>query len=238
MSASASLRVCVIDDEPPARRALEWLLSREPGVTVVGSTGDGASAIALLEETRPDAVFLDVQMPGLDGFEVLRRLTPPAPTVVFVTAYDAYAVRAFEAQALDYLVKPFSDERFSVVMARVRQLVRVRTGGQPLVVREGHRTLVLPPAEIEWIEAEDYYVRIHAGTRRPLIRRTLQSVLEALEPEGFMRVHRSAAVNLSAVREVRPLPTGDGEVLLTSGHIVRVSRQYRAGLVARVAREQ
>jgi two-component system LytT family response regulator len=238
MSASTSLRVCVIDDEPPARRALEWLLSREPGVAVVGSTGDGASAVALLEETRPDAVFLDVQMPGLDGFEVLRRLTPPAPTVVFVTAYDAYAVRAFEAQALDYLVKPFSDERFSVVMARVRQLVTVRPSGQPLVVREGHRTLVLPPAEIEWIEAEDYYVRIHAGTRRPLIRRTLQSVLEALEPEGFMRVHRSAAVNLSAVREVRPLSTGDGEVLLASGHIVRVSRQYRAGLVARVARDQ
>jgi two-component system LytT family response regulator len=237
MSASASLRVCVIDDEPPARRALEWLLSREPGVVVAGSAGDGASAIALIEETRPDAVFLDVQMPGLDGFEVLRRLTRPAPTVVFVTAYDAYAVRAFEAQALDYLVKPFSDERFSVVMARVRQLVRVRPGRQPLVVREGHRTLVLPLAEIEWIEAEDYYVRIHAGTRRPLIRRTLQSVLEALEPEGFMRVHRSAAVNLSAVREVRPLSTGDGEVLLTSGQVVRVSRQHRAGLVARVARD-
>jgi two-component system LytT family response regulator len=193
-------------------------------------------------------VFLDVQMPGADGFEVVRRLEPPVPAIVFVTAYDVYAVRAFEAQALDYLVKPFSDERFAAVFARVRETLRRRNyddlarrlhdreRGQPVVVRDGHRTLAIPPAEIEWLEAEDYYVRIHAGIRRPLVRRTLQSLLEALEPDGFARVHRSAVVNLAAVREVRPLSAGDGEIHLASGQVVRLSRHYRAALLTRFGR--
>lgn len=231
------IRVCVVDDEPPARRALEVLFRKHPDVAVVGACGDGASAVEVIAQARPDAVFLDVHMPGWDGFEVVSRLGDGAPTIVFVTAYDEYAVKAFEARALDYLVKPFSDERFDVVMSRVRETVAARVRERPpspLVVRDGHKTVVLMPDEIEWLEAEDYYVRIHAGAQRPLVRQTLQSLIATLTPYGIVRVHRSAAVNLTAVREVCPLPTGDAEVRLTSGDRVRVSRARRAELEARV----
>lgn len=231
------LRACIVDDEPPARRSLEWLLARHPDVTVVASCGDGVSAVDAIRAHRPDVVFLDVQMPGGDGFEMLRVLGDAAPAVVFVTAFESYAVRAFEAQAIDYLVKPFSDERFDSVLARVRDAVAHRSRSAPaarLVVRDGHRTYVFPPEEIEWLEAEDYYVRIHAGAQRPLVRRTLQSLLESLEPLGFIRVHRSAAVNLGAVRQVRPLPAGDAEVVLASGRVLRVSRSHKSSLLDRL----
>jgi len=254
MTRAPGLTVCIADDEPPARRAIEWLLSRHPDVTVAGSCGDAGAAVAMVRRCRPDVLFLDVQMPGGDGFEVLRALGSELPAVVFVTAFDAYAVRAFEAEAVDYLVKPFSDERFERVLARVRDVARRRdhdaiasrldamlhtiamrppADPPPVVVRDGHRTYVLPPSEIEWIEAEDYYVRIHAGDRQPLVRRSLQSLLEALEPFGFARVHRSAAVNLAWIRQVRPLPTGDAEAVLASGQVVRVSRSHRPALHAR-----
>jgi len=234
MTTRANLRVCIVDDEPPARRALEWLLSRHADVTVVGSCGDGQTAVTLMEDSRPDVVFLDVQMPGGDGFDVLGALGPAPPAVVFVTAFDNYAVRAFDVRAVDYLVKPFSDERFDLVLSRVREVVAQRSPPVPLVVRDGHRTFILPAAEIEWIESEDYYVRIHAGERRPLVRRTLQSLLEQLEPLGITRVHRSAAVNLAKVRQVRPLPTGDAELVLASGQIVRLSRSHRSGFQTRL----
>lgn len=249
------ITVCIADDEPPARRALEWLLARHADVDVVGSCGDGASARQLITDRSPDVVFLDVQMPGADGFAVLEGLAAVPPAVVFVTAFDHYAVRAFEQQAVDYLVKPFSDDRFDQVLDRVRDRLRVRdfdalasqletalgalargpATGAPLVVRDGARTYVLPPDEIESLEAEDYYVRIHAGGRQPLVRRTLQSLLAALEPRGFIRVHRSAAVSLAAVRSLRSLPSGDAMATLASGREVRVSRSHRAALEARLA---
>jgi two-component system LytT family response regulator len=234
MSSRSRLRVCIVDDEPPARRALEWLLSRHADVRVVGSCGDGETAVAVIQESGPDVVFLDVQMPGGDGFDVLSALGPAPPAVVFVTAFDTYAVRAFDVRAVDYLVKPFSDERFDLVLSRVREVAGRRPPPGPLMVRDGHKTFVLPIDDIEWIEAEDYYVRIHAGGRRPLVRRTLQSLVEALEPGGIARVHRSAAVNLAKVRQVRPLPTGDAEVVLASGHIVRLSRNHRSAFQARL----
>lgn len=229
------ISVCVVDDEPPARRALEWLLARHPDVRVVGVCGDGETAVRVIRERRPDLVFLDVQMPGGDGFDVLAAIEPP-PAVVFVTAFDTYAVRAFDVRALDYLVKPFSDERFEIVMSRAREaLTRTPVPVAPLVVKDGHRTFVLPCDDIEWIEAEDYYVRIHAGRHRPLVRRSLQSLLESLEPLGFARVHRSAAVNLACVRQVHPLPSGDAEIVLAGGQIVRLSRSQRASFQARLS---
>lgn len=237
-----TIRACIADDEPPARRALEQLLARHADVTVVGSCGDGRAAAALIGAESPDLLFLDVQMPGGDGFDVLSSVTTAPPVVVFVTAFDHYAVRAFEAQALDYLLKPFSDERFEQVLARARERLRTRDydtlaarlGPPPLVVRDGTRTYVIAVRDIEWIEAEDYYARIHAGERRPLVRRSLASLLATLEPHGFVRVHRSAVVNLTAIRHVDALPSGDAEVTLAGGDTVRVSRTYRAALDARL----
>jgi two-component system LytT family response regulator len=230
------ISVCIVDDEPPARRALEWLLSKHPDVVVVGSCGDGAAAVTLIQEHRPDVVFLDVQMPGGDGFDVLEALASPSPAVVFVTAFDTYAVRAFDVRAVDYLVKPFSDERFALVLSRAREvLARKLPPPAPLVVKDGHRTYVLPTHDIEWIESEDYYVRIHAGHHQPLVRRTMQSMLESLEPLGFVRVHRSAAVNLQHVRQVRPLPSGDADVVLAGGQVVRLSRSHKAAFQARLS---
>jgi len=231
-----TLSVCIVDDEPPARRALEWLLSHETDLRVVGMCGDGGAAVTMIKTHRPDLVFLDVQMPGGDGFDVLSALDRQPPAVVFVTAFDTYAVRAFDVRATDYLVKPFSDERFALVLSRVREVLTQRPpAAGPLVVRDGHRTYVLPCDDIEWIEAEDYYVRIHAGAQQPLVRRTLQSLLDSLEALGFIRVHRSAAVNLAHVRQVRPLPGGDAEVVLASGQIVRLSRSHRTAFHARLS---
>lgn len=237
-----AIRACIADDEPPARRALEQLLARHADVTVVGSCGDGAAAAELIRAQSPDLVFLDVQMPGGDGFDVLGRLPANPPVVVFVTAFDHYAVRAFEAQALDYLLKPFSDERFDLVLGRARERLRTRDydtlaarlDPPPLIVRDGARTHVIPVREIEWIAAEDYYARIHAGQRRPLVRRSIASLLTTLQPYGFVRVHRSALVNLAAVRHVDALPSGDAELTLAGGDTVRVSRTHRAALDARL----
>jgi two-component system LytT family response regulator len=247
------LSAVIVDDEPPARRTLELLLAREADVEVVAACGDGAAAVEAIVQGRPDLVFLDIQIPGGDGFEVLRQLNPSdRPAIAFVTAFDEYAVRAFEAHAVDYLLKPFSDERFAAMVERLREVVRLKYLGQiedeikrrldallqatspvivappgQLVVRDGHRTMVLPFADIEWIEAEDYYVRIHASGRRPLVRRSLHSLAAELEPAGFVRVHRSAIVNLGHVREIRSGSTGDHEVVLSSGTVVRLSRSFR-----------
>jgi two-component system LytT family response regulator len=236
------IRACIADDEPPARRSLEQLLSRQADISIVGSCGDGLAAAEIIATQQPDVVFLDVQMPGGDGFDVLARLPATPPVVIFVTAFDHYAVRAFEAQALDYLLKPFADERFEQVLARIRERLRTRNydalaarlGPPPLVVRDGSRTHVIPVRDIEWIEAEDYYARIHAGDRRPLVRRSLASLLSALEPHGFVRVHRSAVVNLTAVRHIDTLPSGDAQVTLAGGDTVRVSRTHRPALDARL----
>lgn len=236
------IRACIADDEPPARRALEQLLSRHRDIAVVGSCGDGPAAADIIATQQPDVVFLDVQMPGGDGFDVLARLPATPPVVIFVTAFDHYAVRAFEAQALDYLLKPFSDERLEQVLTRARERLRTRNydtlaarlSPPPLVVRDGTQTHVIPVRDIEWIEAEDYYSRIHAAGRRPLVRRSLASLLSALEPHGFVRVHRSAVVNVAAVRQLVTLPSGDAEATLASGVTVRVSRTYRHLLDARL----
>jgi two-component system LytT family response regulator len=251
MTTPRPIKTLIVDDEPPARRTLRLLLERQPDVIVAGEAGDGAAAVALARSIAPDVMFLDVQMPGGGGFDVLRALgAGQRPMIVFVTAFDRYAVQAFDAHALDYLLKPFSDERFAVVLDRVREAVRreslaalearVKSVGDArppsLLVRDGARTLVLPQREIEWIEAEDYYVRIHAGRRQPLVRHSLRALAHELDPGVFVRAHRSAIINLDHVREIRSLPSGDQEATMASGTVVRLSRSFRDEVAAAIAR--
>lgn len=228
-------KALLVDDEPLARRTLQLLLEKHPEIDVVGECDHAAAAVDAIRQTMPDLMFIDVQMPGATGFDVIRETgLDVVPVVVFTTAYAEYALAAFEAHALDYLLKPFSDQRFGEVMTRVaRALDRAQpaslsTRPRALTIREAGRTLVIPVAEIDWIEAEDYCTRIHAGPRRPLVRRSLQSLIDELAADGFVRTHRSAIVNLAKIRELRPLASGDSELSLADGTTVRVSRSYRS----------
>jgi two-component system LytT family response regulator len=242
---SDRLRVLLVDDEPLARTLLRVLLARDSSVEVVGECS-GAEAVAETLRTRPQIVFLDVQMPDMDGFEVLERLgraRPPA--VVFVTAYDQYAVRAFEVHAVDYLLKPVSEERLREALGRAKARAAGRGGSAAedglaallrdrarypsrLLVPARGRTVVVEVKGIDWIEATDYYASIHAGGQTHLLRQTMGELERLLDPTRFFRVHRSAIVNLDRVREIQPLFRGDSELLLTTGARVRLSRSRRA----------
>jgi two-component system LytT family response regulator len=245
--------VLVVDDVAAMAEQYAYDLRRlGPYDTAVAS--GGSAALDLLSREPIDAVVLDLEMPGMDGFAVLRALAPSAvPLVVFVTAYDRYALQAFETHAFDYLLKPFSDERFALVLDRVRARLRERSlasmterlsallaarqaPSPQLVVRDGSRTVVIPHDEIVWIEAEDYCSRIHAAGQQPLVRLSLRSVSASLDSERFVRIHRSAIVNLSRVRTVEPLSSGDQRLVLDDGTELRVSRTYRAALDARLRR--
>lgn len=247
----SALRVLLADDEPPARRRLRDLLASEPDVVVAAESVDGPDTVRALLEHELDAVFLDVQMPGLDGFEVLRAVGAEAmPAVVFVTAYDQHALRAFEVSAVDYLLKPFDRRRFAAALARLRlrardardrgrlaELERAAGGARPpelLAARAGGRAAFVRPDEVDWLRAAGNYVRLHAGGRELLARGTLAGMLERLAPVGLVRIHRSVAVNPGRVAEVAPLEGGDLEVRLRDGTRLRASRRYRAALDARL----
>lgn len=252
------IRVVIADDEPLARRGIRQLLATHPDMTVVGEARNGREALRLLGATRPDLLFLDVQMPELDGFGVLReRGAERMPAVVFVTAHDEFAVRAFEAHAIDYLVKPLEEARFADAMDRVRERLRSAAAvelsrrlsallstheresltNQPaprrLLVPTSNGQLLLDLDEIDWIEADDYYSAIHARGRRHLIRRSLESFERGLRTAHFVRAHRRALVNLDRVREVR---TESGEMLLVLGDRTRipVSRRRREEVTRRL----
>jgi two-component system, LytTR family, response regulator len=237
---SRQISALIVDDEPLARRGIRQLLAREPDVRVVGECRDGRAALAALESLAPDLVFLDVQMPELDAFGVIReRGVERMPIVVFVTAYDAFAVRAFEAQAVDYLVKPLVAARFAAAMARVRE--RVRIGdivGQTarlravLVVGTPTGSLMVDASDIDWVEADDYYSRVHAGGAQHLVRESLASLGRRLDSTQFARVHRGALVRLDRIREIRSTPDGGTIVVLRDGTAVPVSRRQRAALRA------
>jgi two-component system LytT family response regulator len=249
----SSLKAVVVDDEQLAREELCYMLDQMGNVEVIAQAGNGLEAVGIVERLAPDVLFLDVQMPEVDGFEVLRRLdSGSVPAVIFVTAFDRYALQAFEQHALDYLLKPFSDERFAVVLDRTRVRLREHSfasmaAGLPdllsamaperrqLVVRDGGRTVVIPHDDIVWIEAEDYCARIHTRGRTILVRDSLRALADALEPNGFVRAHRSAIVNIAHVREIEPLTSGDQRVTLSDGTPVKVSRTYRAGVVEAIA---
>jgi two-component system, LytTR family, response regulator len=248
----AKIRVLVADDEPLARRGVRQLLAPYADMTVVGESRNGPETLRVLDALTPDLLFLDVQMPEMDGFQVLRaRGADRMPAVVFVTAHDQFAVRAFEAHALDYLVKPLNVERFDAALRRVRERLdmleavdratqlsallaaeraqREKSGVERLVVSTAASELVIPVAEIDWIGADNYYACLHIGAKDHLLRESLTSLEARLDARCFARVHRSAIVQLDRVRELRTAPNGD-EVVLRNGARVPVSRRKRAVL--------
>lgn len=231
------MRVLIVDDEAPARAKLRRMLVGMTGVQVVAEAAAGADALVLIPQCQPDVVFLDVQMPEVDGFEVAASLPDDGPAVVFVTAFDRYALQAFEAGAVDYLLKPVEPERLQRAVQRLhgggRRGPRAAFTPQRLLVADQGCTHVISCVDIEWLEAAGNYVNIHAGGRSLLMRRTLESLLADLTPR-LVRTHRSAAVAPSSVAALRPRGRGDATILLRSGAEVPCSRQYRTALMQRL----
>jgi two-component system LytT family response regulator len=244
------LRVLVADDEPAALNGLARRLAATPGVHVVATCRNGNEALERIRATRPDAAFLDVAMPGLTGLDVVRALDPAErPHIVFVTAYERFAIQAFDLYAVDYLLKPFTRERLAATVARLRErrqgrapvsqaiddfLNATQPGSDRLVVKTGETILVIPAHEIDWCAAEDNYVRIHAGPKRHLIRMTMRNLEELLPRTTFARIHRSAIVNVERVRECAPLGGGEYRLTLVNGVRLVVSRSYRAAVLQRL----
>ncbi len=256
----ATLRVLIVDDEPLARERLHDLLVQESDIEIIGESADGRQAISAIRELNPDLVFLDVQMPELDGFGVLDELgAETSPVVVFVTAYDQYALRAFEVHALDYLLKPFDRDRFRKSIARARELLSgddtevFRTRLMQLLgemhitpraeapqyltrmmVRTGGRVYFVRAADVDWIEAAGNYVRLHTGPDSHVIRDSLSALETKLDPSAFARIHRSTMVNLERVKQLEPLFHGDYTVVLQSGTRLTLSRFYRDSVEAKL----
>lgn len=251
------IRALIADDEPLAREGIRTLLSAEPDVAVVAECADGADAVARIGELRPDLLFLDIQMPELNGFEVMRAIGVDAvPAVIFVTAYDQYALEAFHVHAVDYLLKPANEERFAIAMRRARSLLEYEDGrlargniasllaaiehAAPriarLAVRAHGRTLLLKPEDIDHIEAEGNYARVHMRDRTLLIRESVADLERQLDPSRFIRVHRSTILNLERVREIQTMFKGEHVVLTTNGGRFPLSRKYRALLEERLGK--
>jgi two-component system LytT family response regulator len=235
----SALRSLIVDDEPLARELLRRMLAQHGDVEVVGECGSGTQAVEAVREARPDLIFLDVQMPGLDGFGVLSELAPDIPEVVFVTAYDQYALRAFDVHALDYLLKPFDEERLARAVDRARaHLRRPDAEGdrrQILALLDelrATRAFLQPVADIDWLEADGKYVKVHAGQRTHTIRETMTQLAEMLDPRRFLRISRSAIVNVDRIREIQPWFRGEYVVIMQSGAEVTSTRGYRDTLKA------
>jgi len=246
-----TLRTLIADDEPLARVGIRTLLVGDPLIEVVGEARSGTEAIDAFRTLRPDLLFLDIQMPGATGFEVLEALGPIDPAlVVFVTAFDEYAVRAFEARALDYLLKPVDPERFRRTMERVHARSRERGAGaidddlrrlladvagrvpypERIAVKVGSRTRFLRVSEIDWMEAEGNYIRLHVGDRSHLLRETMGAMEARLDPARFVRIHRSTFVNVDRVREMESVSRSESIVVLQDGRKLTASRGYRERL--------
>jgi two-component system LytT family response regulator len=250
------IRALIVDDEPLARERIRSLLRQEADVEVVGEAADGQSALQALRELRPDLLFLDVQMPGFDGFRLLEKLdADQMPVTVLVTAFDRYALQAFEIHALDYLLKPFDRRRFQESLRRARDQLRQApseefgrrmlalykdiangTGRylERLVVKSAGRVLFVPVSEIDWIEAAGNYVRLHQGTNEHLIRDTMNGLESKLDPKKFLRIHRSTMVNIDRVQELQPSFHGDYVVILSTGAQLTLSRGYRESIQDRL----
>ena len=235
----AKIRTLLVDDEPLARSNLTVLLRADPEIEIVGECESGMEGLKQIRSQKPDLVFLDVQMPECDGFDVLELLgadLPPA--VVFVTAYDRYALRAFEAGALDYLLKPFDNARFERALGRAKDRLRQppegRRNSDRLVIKSVGQVLFLKLSEIDWIEAADYYACLHVGAQSQLLRRSMNELDRELDPARFCRIHRSTIVNLERVRGLNSGEDGEHEVLLENGTKLRLSRSYRKQLQTRL----
>jgi two-component system, LytTR family, response regulator len=252
-----TIRTLLVDDEEIARRGLRVRLERANDIEIVGECKNGLEAIDAINLLSPELVFLDIQMPELSGFDVLRSARPKStPHVVFVTAFDQYAVRAFEVHALDYLLKPIDDERFAETLRHAREvMLRTRDGAYArqigeaissltrsstlpvdraasdrLAIPAGDRVMIIRIADIDWIQASDNYVSIHVGKKSWLLRETISALDQRLTPKGFVRIHRSTVVNAQRVTELRSLPNGEFAIVLTDGTILRLSKSYRAAL--------
>jgi two-component system LytT family response regulator len=223
--------VLIVDDEPAARRGVRQLLAPYAAdFTVVGECRDGREALRALDALAPHVIFLDVQMPEIDGFEVIRRRAP-MPEVIFLTAYDAFAIRAFETEALDYLLKPVSEERFAATIERLVR--RLRNADASIAVATPRGVRVFPLVEIDWIEAADNYARVWVGERSYLVRRSLSELERGVAAQSFARVHRQALVRVAAVRALEER-AGELVAVLESGATIRVSRRRRAAFAAAV----
>ncbi len=246
-----TIRAVIVDDEPLARLRIRNLLAAADDVEIVAECANGAEAIVRLEASPPDLLFLDVQMPEVDGFDVLQALgVERVPALIFVTAFEHFALRAFEAHALDYLLKPFDDDRFAAALQRARSRIRERQGGdldqrlralldqvqrgggylQRLVVPAGHRSVFIRTNDIEWIEADRNYIRLHLRGETYLLRENLGHIEAALDPARFCRIHRSTIVNIDRIHSVEPMFRGEYQVLLQDGTRLASGRHYRSAV--------
>jgi two-component system, LytTR family, response regulator len=250
------IRTLLVDDEENGRRGLRVRLEKANDIQIIGECENGTEAVTAIDELTPDLVFLDIQMPEMSGFEVLKTIKPPVtPHIIFVTAFDQYAVRAFEVHALDYLLKPIDGERFAAALRHARSamagtrdgsygrqiaealtaLTRAappaqRPGSDRLAIPDGDRVMVLRVADIDWIQASDNYVSINVGKKAWLLRETISSMEQRLSAHGFARIHRSTIVNTQRVAELRSLSNGDFSVILSDGMTLRLSKTYRSAL--------
>lgn len=255
-STTTPIRTLIADDEPLARKGIRVRLEPEQDISIIGEAMDGEEAAECIETLKPDLVFLDVRMPGIDGFEVLERVAPVhMPLTIFVTAYDAYAIRAFEVHAVDYLLKPLSEARLNEALQRVRHELLLRdeleisqtrlmrllesvrgTGpesqfSQRFVVRERDKFLIVAAKDINWFESAANYVELHSGKKVFLVRETMRTLEARLDPNQFARIHRSTIVNISRIKEITREATGDFEVMLADGTKLRMSRNYQSRLL-------
>jgi two-component system, LytTR family, response regulator len=252
------IRVLVADDQPMARERLVSLLAAEPGVEVTGTASTGEEAVDQIRQSSPDLVFLDLQMPGMDGFKVIETIgVDRMPPTVFVTAYDEYAIRAFDVQALDYLLKPFGRQRFQSALERARKHLErerkgamaerlaqlLRTGRPPqsaegarLLIKSGGRVSFVDVDQIDWIEAEGNYVRLHAGDQVHMLRETMNRLIERIGAQRFFRIHRSRIVNITRVKELLIAGGGEYHVVLWNGTKIGLSRLYRDALQEQLTR--
>ena len=251
MSGATCIRTLIVDDESLARERIRDMLASDPSIEIVAECANGEEAIDAIQQYSPDLVFLDVEMPGIDGFGVLEALPPEqTPTVVFVTAYDQYAVRAFEVYALDYLLKPFDQERFDKALKRVKnQLASEKSDAlserilraiediktkpvhlERLVIKMNGHVFFMKAEEIDWLEAEGNYVRLHSGKESYLLRDTISALESQLDPKKFIRVHRSAIVNVDRISELQPWFHGEYRIVLREGVQLTLSRTYREKL--------
>ena len=238
-AASARIRALVVDDEPLARSNILHLLRANPDVEILGECESATAALDAIRTGKPDLVFLDVRMPEYDGFDILEMLGADAPpAIIFVTAYDQYALKAFDTGALDYLLKPFNNARFARALERAKERIAHRRQAPArmdrLTIKNAGSVVFLPTADIDWIEAADYYASLHVGAKTHLLRRSMNDLDSDLDPAQFCRIHRSTIVNLARVRELRFDSDAEYELVLADGTQLRLSRRYRKDLQSRL----
>jgi len=249
---AGKIETIIIDDEPLARKRVAHLLKNEPDIEIIAECGDGLAAISAISKHSPDLIFLDVQMPEVNGLEVLCELEPgSAPAVIFVTAYDQFTIQAFDAHAVDYLLKPFGEERFRQAVSRARQRIRPAAGNQPderllrllndldlnrgflerIIVTHKDRLIIVPIDTIDWVETYGNYLKLHSGGNTYLIRETMNNLSARIDPGKFLRIHRSTLVNLDRIKEFQPMFGGQYTVVLCDGTELTLSRNYRKSVL-------